>query len=84
MTVAREPEEKATTAMMMAACITGSVFISKANFMPGADGKGGNVTMDSRESVGEGARVTGRKPGAITTTEVRAAESPMVLGVGKF
>jgi hypothetical protein len=45
--------------------------------MPGADSEGVvNVNMDSRESVGEGARVRGRKPGTITTTEVRAAESP--------
>jgi hypothetical protein len=65
--------------MMMAACITSSVFISKKNFMPGADGKGGNVTMDLRESVGEGARVSGRKHGTITTTKVRAAEYPWFL-----
>ena len=64
---------------MMAACITGSVLISKANFMPGANGKGGNVTMDLRERVGEGARVRGRKPGIVTTTKVRAAESPWFL-----
>jgi hypothetical protein len=64
---------------MMVACITGSVFILKANFMPGADGKGGNVTMDSRESVGEGTPVRGRKPGTITMTKVRAAESPWFL-----
>jgi hypothetical protein len=38
--VAREPEETAMTATMMAACIAGSDFISKENFMPGADGKG--------------------------------------------
>jgi hypothetical protein len=30
-------------AMMMAACVTSSVFISKANFMPGAGSEGGNV-----------------------------------------
>jgi hypothetical protein len=67
------------TATMMAACITGSVFISKANFMPGPDGKGGNATMDSRESVGEGAHMRGRKPGTITMTKVRVAESPWFL-----
>ncbi len=39
--VRREPVEKAMTATMMAACVTGLVFISKANFMPGAGGKGG-------------------------------------------
>jgi hypothetical protein len=75
----REPEEKATTATKMAACITGSGFISKANFMPGADGKGGNVTMNLRESVSQGARVRGRKPGTIMATKVRAAESPWFL-----
>jgi hypothetical protein len=67
-------------ATMMAACVTDSVFILKANFMPGADGEGGNVNMDSRESVGESARVRERKPpGTITMTEVRAAESPWFL-----
>ena len=39
--MASEPEEKAITATMMAACVTGSVFILKANFMPGASDKGG-------------------------------------------
>ncbi len=79
MIVARELEEKATTTTMMAACVTGSVFISKENFMPGADGKGWNVNMDSRENVGEGACMRGRKPGTITMTKVRAAESPWFL-----
>jgi len=31
--VAKEPEEKATTEMMILACVTGSVLISKTNFM---------------------------------------------------
>ncbi len=66
-------------ARMMAACVTSSIFILKANFMPRADGKGGEVTIDSRESVGEGVCVRGRKPGTITTTKVRAAESPWFL-----
>ena len=39
--MASEPEEKAITGMMMAACVTGLVFILKANFMPGASGEGG-------------------------------------------
>ncbi len=47
-----------------------------ANFMPGVDGKEGNVTIDLRESVGEGACMRGRKPGTITAAKVRAAESP--------
>jgi hypothetical protein len=47
--------------------------------MPRADGKGENVMMDSRESIGEGACVRGRKPGTIMMTEVRAAESPWFL-----
>ncbi len=77
--VARELEEKATTATMMAACVTGSIMILKANFMPGADGKWGNVTIDSREIVSEGACMRGRKPGIITMTKVGAAESPWFL-----
>ncbi len=36
MIVAREPEESATTPMMITACITGLVLISKAMFMPQA------------------------------------------------
>ena len=31
--VAKEPEEKVTTEMMILACVTGSVLISKTNFM---------------------------------------------------
>jgi hypothetical protein len=31
--VASDPEEKAMTAIMMLACVTGSVFILKTNFM---------------------------------------------------
>ncbi len=60
-----------TTAIMLAACVTGSVFISKANFMPKAGGKGGNVKMNSRDSGSEGAHVRGRKPGTIPTIKVR-------------
>ena len=65
MIAAREPEEKATTATMMVACVASSVFISKANFMPGANGEGGNVKMEYREGVSKGARVRGTKPGTI-------------------
>ncbi len=39
--VVREQEEKAMTVAMIAACITVSVFILKANFMPGASSEGG-------------------------------------------
>ena len=82
--MAKEPEEKATTAMMMAACVTGSVFISKANFICGASGDGGEVGKGSRKRVCEGARSRERKePGIITTTEVRAMESPWFISVGK-
>jgi hypothetical protein len=38
--IAREPEEKATTAILMIACVIGSVFILKANFMLRANGQG--------------------------------------------
>ncbi len=34
---ASEMEENATTGMMIAACVTGLVLISKANFMPSSD-----------------------------------------------
>jgi hypothetical protein len=47
--------------------------------MPGSDGEGVNVKMASRESVGEGARVIGRKPGTITMTKVRLMEYPWFL-----
>jgi hypothetical protein len=82
--LARGPEENATMATMMAACVTGSIFISKAYFMPGADSKEGNVNMDSRESVSESARMRGMKPGTITTTKVRVAESPWFLAWAKI
>ncbi len=60
---------------MMAACIVGLDFISKANFMPQADSKEGDGTMDSSESVSEGVPMRGRKPGTIMTTKVRVSES---------
>jgi hypothetical protein len=37
----REMEKKATTATMIDACVTGFVFISKANFIQGASSDGG-------------------------------------------
>ena len=37
-TVAKEPDDKATTVSIMAACITGSVLILKANFIHRASG----------------------------------------------
>ena len=63
--VAREPEEKAMTATMMDACVcvTGSVFISKANFIGGASGEGGDGRKGSKERVCKGARVRGRNRG---------------------
>ncbi len=66
-------------AMMMAACATGSVFISKANVMPIANGKWVNVIMDSRESDGEEFCMRGRKPGTTKTTKVRSTKSPWFL-----
>jgi hypothetical protein len=35
--------------------------------------------MDSKESVGEGAHVRGRKPGTISTAKTRVSESPWFL-----
>ena len=71
--VAREPEEKAMTATMMDACVTGSVFISKANFSGRASGKGG-----------DGRSLRERKElWTKTTTDVRAADSPWFIGVGE-
>jgi hypothetical protein len=40
-------------ALTMVACITGSVFFPNANFMPGANGKGGDGRKDFRWSVCE-------------------------------
>jgi len=62
-TVARDPEENATTVTMMTAGVTGSVFISKANFMSGASGEGADDRKGSKERVCEGARVRGRNQG---------------------
>jgi len=60
--VVRDPEEKAMTATMMVdACVTGSVFISKANFIGGATGEGGDGRKGSKER--KGARVRGRNHG---------------------
>ena len=48
--VARELEEKkAMTVTMMDACVTGSVFISKANFIGRASGKGGDGRKGSKD-----------------------------------
>jgi hypothetical protein len=46
-----------------AACVAGSVFLSKTNFMPGASSKGGNGRVVSRESVREGACMRRRNRG---------------------
>jgi hypothetical protein len=46
--VTREPEENATTLMMIAACVMGSVLILKAIFMPAA-AMGGNKGKNLRK-----------------------------------
>ena len=61
--VAREPEEKAMTATMVDACVTGSAFILKANFIGRASGKGGDGRKVSKERVCKGACVRGRNCG---------------------
>ncbi len=61
--VAREPEEKVMTAMMMEACVTGSVFILKANFIGGASGEGWNGRKGSKERVCKGVCMRGRNHG---------------------
>ena len=81
--LARETEEKATTATMMVACVTGSVFILKAHFMPGVNGKGGDSRTGLRESVCKSARESTRELWTITTTEFMVMESPWFIGVGK-
>ena len=53
----------AMTATMMDACITGSVFISKAKIIGGASGKGGDGRKGSKERVCIDARVRGRNRG---------------------
>jgi hypothetical protein len=47
--VAREPEENAMTLMMIAACVTGSVLILKAIFMPRATVMGGKKGENLRK-----------------------------------
>jgi hypothetical protein len=64
---------------MVAACITGLVFISKEMFIHWADGKGGVKTMDSMESVSKSTCMREKKPGTITVTQVRALKSPWFL-----
>ncbi len=62
--VAREPEEKAMMATMMdASCVTGSIFISKANFIGGASGEGGDCRKGTEERVCKCARMRGRNRG---------------------
>jgi len=61
--ITRKPEEKAMTATMMEACVTGSVFISKANFIEGASSEGGDGRKGSKERVCKGAGVRGRNRG---------------------
>ena len=61
--VAREREEKAMTATMMEACVTGSIFISKANFIRGASGEGWNGRKGLKERVCKSACVRGRNHG---------------------
>ena len=61
--VVREPEEKAMTVTMMDAWVTGSVFISKAHFITGASGEGGDGRKGSKERMCEGSRVRERNRG---------------------
>ncbi len=48
---------------MMDACVTGSIFILKANFIGRASGKGGDGRKSSKERVCKGACVRGRNCG---------------------
>jgi hypothetical protein len=54
---------KRRQATLMIACVDGSVFISKAIFMPGAKGKGDYGRTGLRESVCESDRVRGGNHG---------------------
>ena len=62
--VAREPDEKAMTEMIILACVTGSVLISKTNFMSKPAGRRKEEgRKGSKGSVGYNARVRGRQQG---------------------
>jgi hypothetical protein len=72
----REPEANATTLMMIVAWVTGSVLISKSNFMPPSDGDLSKNEEELEEEGGEGARAKGRNPGKVLMVEVTATAPP--------
>jgi hypothetical protein len=69
---AREPVANATMPMMIAAWVTSSVLISKANFMPPSDRDLSKNEEKLEEEGVEGAHAKGRNPGTVPTAEVTA------------
>jgi hypothetical protein len=63
---------------MIAACVTGLVLISKANFMPSSDGEDHKKKKNLRKRA-ENARARGRNPGSVLTAEVTAMAPPWFL-----
>ncbi len=72
MIVARDPEENAMTPMMIAACTTGLVLISKAIFMPRAAPMGGEERRELQEGGRKSVCTRRRNPGTVPTAEVTA------------
>ncbi len=71
-----------TTPMMIAAWVTGSVLISKANFMPPSDRDLSKNKEELEEEGGEGAPTKGRNPGTVPTVESYGNGTSMVLDEG--
>ena len=68
---ARAPEEAKVMAMMTAAWRVGSVFISKANFIPKSSGKGRNCVKNHKECAGEVRLCERNELGTMQPTKLR-------------
>jgi hypothetical protein len=77
---AREPKANVTMPMMIAACVTGSVLILKANFMPPSNGDISEKEEVFEDEVGEGTHTKGRNPGTVPMAEVTTTAPPCYCG----
>jgi hypothetical protein len=65
--------------MMITACVTGLVLISKENLMPPSNGDVSEKEEELEEEVREGARTKGRNPGTVPMAEVTPTATPWFL-----
>jgi hypothetical protein len=81
--VAREPEAKAMTPMMMVDCVMGSVLISKTNFISRRQTARREIAKGLKWECWEIARARERNPGTVLMAEDYGNGTSMVFGEGK-